>query len=135
MRTTLSLVLLGLLLIVPICLAQADEAHKNLITVKPGYQQATYVPQHDQSVVDPTMPPPPTPREQMYVFWILGKMLSYPVDKAESYVYNFINKPKPKVHSSTTPATASTAPNPFASVSWTDIPPAPPALAHAKRAR
>ncbi|MGB6063198.1 MAG: hypothetical protein WBG50_00200 [Desulfomonilaceae bacterium] len=132
MRTTLSIVLLCLVLIAPVSLAQAEETHKNLITVKPSYHEATYVPQQDQSVVDPTMPPPPTPREQMYVFWILGKMLSYPIDKAESYIYSFVNRPKAKAQA---PATTSTTPNPFASVSWSEIPPAPPVSGHAARAR
>ena len=130
MRTSLLVVLVCSLLIVPVCLAQAEEAHKNLITVKPSYHDATYVPQREQPVVDPTVPPPPTPREQMYVFWILGKMLSYPIDKAESCIYGYINRSKEKTHARVAPAAASTAPNPFASVSWSEIPPAPPVSGH-----
>jgi hypothetical protein len=118
---------LTLLWIAPAGLAQAENTGKKLIPVKPSYHEATYVPQAEQPAADPTMPPPPTPREQMYVFWILGKMLSYPIDKAESYVYSFKRKPKPQVEGAPTPATASATPNPFSSVNWNEIPPAPPA--------
>ena len=38
---------------------------------------------------------PPTPREQMYVFWLIGKVLSYPVDSVESYVTGLLNGPLP----------------------------------------
>jgi hypothetical protein len=116
-----------------LCLAQAENAGKKLIQVKPGYHEATYVPQAEQPAADPTMPPPPTPREQMYVFWILGKMLSYPIDKAESYVYSFAKKSKPQPDGAPIPATATATPNPFSSVNWSEIPPAPPASGRAEK--
>jgi hypothetical protein len=71
----------------------------------------------------------------MYVFWILGKMLSYPIDKAEAYIYSFKKKEKPRVEGAPTPATATPNANPFNSVNWSEIPPAPPAAGHSGRAR
>ncbi len=124
-----------LLLAVSLCLAQAENAGKKLIQVKPGYHEATYVPQAEQPAADPNVPPHPTPREQMYVFWILGKMLSYPIDKAESYVYSFTKKSKPQPDGAPTRATATATPNPFSSVNWSEIPPAPPASGAAGRTR
>jgi hypothetical protein len=135
MRATLMISFLVLLWVASLCLAQAESTGKNLISVKPSYHEATYVPQAEQPAADPTLPPPPTPREQMYVFWILGKMLSYPIDKAESYVYGFAKKSKPPADGAPTPATAATTPYPFSSVNWSEIPPAPPVSGRAGKNR
>lgn len=64
----------------------------------------------------------PTPRDQMYVFWILGRMISYPFDKAEAVITNFKNKraaaaERKKLSDSGGPT----------SIHWNEIPPAPPA--------
>jgi hypothetical protein len=134
-KPILLFVSLTLLWITPVGLAQAETAGKKLIPVKPSYHEATYVPPAERPTVDPNMPPPPTPREQMYVFWILGKMLSYPIDKAESYVYSFTKKTKPKVDGAPTPATAAATPNPFSSVNWSEIPPSPPASGRSEKSR
>ncbi len=66
---------------------------------------------------------PPTPREQMYVFWALGKIISYPFDKAEELIRARLGgyKAQTKTASSETEAI-----NPFDSVSLREIPPAPP---------
>ena len=69
---------------------------------------------------------PPTPREQMYVFWVLGKVLSYPVDKVESYVTRMFKGPFPTPV--VKPAAATAGYNPFEARSFSEIPPAPPAL-------
>jgi hypothetical protein len=130
-KPVLFLVSLTLLWMAPVGPAQAENAGKKLIPVKPSYHEATYLPPAERPSLDPTMPPPPTPREQMYVFWILGKMLSFPIDKAESYVYSFTKKTKPQVDGAPTPATASATPNPFSSVNWSEIPPSPPASGRA----
>jgi hypothetical protein len=134
-KPLLLFVSLTVLWISPVGLAQAENAGKKLIPVKPSYHEATYVPPVERPAVDPSMPPPPTPREQMYVFWILGKMLSYPVDKAESYVYSFTKKTKPQGDGAPTPATAAATPNPFSSVNWSEIPPSPPASGSAGKSR
>jgi hypothetical protein len=135
MRATLLISFLVFLWVASLCLAQAESPGKKLIPVKPSYHEATYVPQAEQPAADPTLPPPPTPREQMYVFWILGKMLSYPIDKAESYVSGFTKKSKPPAEGTPTPATATATPNPFSSVNWSEIPPAPPVSGRAGKSR
>ncbi len=99
----------------------AEPAEKKLIPVRPSYQDATYVPQPESAAYDL-----PTPRDQMYVFWILGRILSYPFDKAEAYIDSWKQKRKASPAPAAVPAAAS-GPNPFASVNWGQIPPAPPA--------
>ena len=136
MRKISLIAFLILLWTAPFCLAQTASSGKKLIPVKPSYHEATYVPQAEEPAADPTVPAPPTPREQMYVFWILGKMLSYPIDKAEAYISNsFKKKEKPRVEGAPTPATATSAQNPFSSVNWSEIPPSPPVSGHAGRGR
>ncbi len=122
-KISLFTILIALLTISP-CLAQATG--KKLIPVVPSYHEAAYVPQKDE-VVDEL----PSPRDQMYVFWILGRVLSYPFDKAEAYIDSIKNKPKVQAVPATAPA-AVTAPNPFLSVNWKEIPPAPPATGNGR---
>jgi hypothetical protein len=76
------------------------------------------------STEDPSAETMPTPREQMYVFWILGKILSYPVDTADSYISGLWRRwqSRPVVQ----PASAPAIPNPFDSMGDRHIPPAPP---------
>ncbi len=71
---------------------------------------------------DPFSAPPPRPRDQMYVFWILGKVLSYPVDTVEQFVTKKIRQVSLKPE--TKPAAAPI--NPFDEVDIREIPPAPP---------
>jgi hypothetical protein len=101
------------------CFAQSAE--KKLIPVHPSYHEATYVPQSEKAAYDL-----PSPRDQMYVFWILGRVLSFPFDKAESFIDSWKQKRKASPAASAIPAAAPAA-NPFASVNWEQIPPAPPA--------
>ncbi|MBI5251313.1 MAG: hypothetical protein HY912_17630 [Desulfomonile tiedjei] len=103
----------------------AQTADKKLIRVYPSYHEAAYVPQEE--VADEL----PSPRDQMYVFWILGRVLSYPFDKAEGYIDSIRSKRKLQVVPAAAPAQA-TAPNPFVSVNWREIPPAPPATGHSR---
>jgi hypothetical protein len=98
----------------------AEPAEKKLIPVYPSYHEAAYVPQKAEVVDDL-----PTPRDQMYVFWILGRVLSFPFDKAEGYIESFKNSRKVKAVPAAAPA-QSKAPNPFAFSNWKEIPPAPP---------
>ncbi|MFH0960882.1 MAG: hypothetical protein V1897_19530, partial [Pseudomonadota bacterium] len=66
----------------------------------------------------------PAPRDQLYVFWILGRVISYPIDKLESYIsgkFNSVKQPKP------IPAAApGQVSSPFDSLHRREIPPAPP---------
>ena len=114
-------VLLITLWVAPACLAWGQTTDKRLIPVKPSYSDSVPA----SPARNPNEPPPPTPREQMYVFWILGRVLSYPIDTAESYISDWWegrrNQPV------ATPASAPAAPNPFSSLRTREIPPAPPA--------
>jgi len=122
--------ILGILVLVTlwtsiICVACADTTNPNLIPVKPSYSEASYTPQNQQDTENREFIPSPTPRDQLYIFWLLGKALSYPVDKAEAYIMSkFKKSPQDGVP---TPAAATSGPNPFTSVNWREIPPAPPA--------
>jgi hypothetical protein len=64
----------------------------------------------------------PTPRDQMYVFWILGRVINYPFDKAEALVTNFKNKRAAAAERQKLSDSSATD-----AVSWNEIPPAPPA--------
>ncbi len=119
MAKTSLIIVLSILWGVSACFAQPAE--KKLIPVHPSYQEATYVPQSESAAYDL-----PTPRDQMYVFWILGRILSYPFDKAESVIDSWKQKRKASPAPAAVPAAASGS-NPFASVNWGQIPPAPPA--------
>jgi len=120
MRKMLVVVMSGMALL---ALSWTCSAQQGLIPVKPSYTDAAYTPQKEASLQDAEAAP--TPRDQMYVFWVLGKMLSYPIDKAESFILSKLKKgAEPAV---ATPAGASSQPNPFHSVNWREIPPAPPA--------
>ncbi|MCA1960831.1 MAG: hypothetical protein LDL33_08540 [Desulfomonile sp.] len=111
--------------------AGAQQSQGGLIRVKPAYQEATYVPQqearHDEAV--PAGPPPPSPRDQLYVFWLVGKILSYPVDKMEAFITSkWQNFQKPALRPASAPASEVQAVNPFDTIDTSEIPPAPPAL-------
>ena len=107
------------------CYAQPQDG--KLIRVQPSYSENSRTPAAQASSQESM----PTPREQMYVFWILGKVLSYPVDTAESYVTrwwrNWQTRPVMR------PASAPAVPNPFDTIGSREIPPAPPVLPPATR--
>jgi hypothetical protein len=126
-KAILSLLLTGLWVVS--CCGQAPQSEKNLVPVAPSYAQAAYNPQSDQDPVNAEGQRVPTPREQMYVFWVLGKMISYPVDKAEELIRKQISSLKSPFH----PQPVSDQPsskvgNPFTGVNWREIPPAPPVV-------
>ncbi|MFH1114741.1 MAG: hypothetical protein V1792_12565 [Pseudomonadota bacterium] len=104
------------------CLSWAENSQDKLIQVKPAYEDAA-APTHE--VRNPNEPPPPAPRDQLYVFWILGRILSYPIDTAESYVSGWLERRRNQPAAQ--PASASAAQNPFNSIGLREIPPAPPA--------
>lgn len=90
----------------------AGAAEGKLIPVRPAYAEAP---------ADPEAPPTPSPKQQMYIFWLLGKMISFPIDKAESFVRGQIERPFFR------PASSPAAENdPFASLDRGEVPPAPP---------
>jgi hypothetical protein len=60
----------------------------------------------------------------MYVFWIVGKILSFPVDTLESYVSRLREQWTAKA----VPAAAPAGPNPFEKRNIGQIPPAPPVV-------
>jgi len=65
----------------------------------------------------------------MYVFWIVGKILSYPVDKVEAFITGKLQSfQKPILRPASAPASEVQAVNPFDAVDTSEIPPAPPAL-------
>jgi hypothetical protein len=121
-------VLLAVLLMTSGPLCQPEEG--KLIPVKPSFNDSPSGPPAPQ---DPYAQAAPTPREQMYVFWILGKVLSYPIDTAESYLSSWWQRRQaaPLVQ----PASAPPAPNPFDTIDSRQIPPAAPVAAGPKDAR
>jgi len=110
-----------ILLVAAAAFGQSQKDGGNLIPVEPARQEAAAASPDQQMQANPGGFTPPSPRDQLYVFWFLGKMLSYPVDKIEAYIHYKLNQPK------AVPASAPAARNPFDSVNWREIPPAPPA--------
>jgi len=111
--------------------AGAQQSQDGRIRVKPAYQEAAYVPQQHarQDEAATAGPPPPSPRDQMYVFWLVGKILSYPVDKMEAFIASkWQNFQKPALRPASAPASEVQAVNPFDAIDTSEIPPAPPAL-------
>jgi hypothetical protein len=122
--------ILFILLLSAICIiaghaVAADKPGNNLIPVRPSYEEAVAEPS-SQADENDVYPRPATPAEQLYVFWFLGKVLSYPVDTLEAYISkvraDWQSKPEPTA----VPAAAAVGPNPFDTRRLGQIPPAPP---------
>lgn len=114
--------LLIVLAIAGTCLAEPSNKPANLIPVRaPEAESPSAVAEEQQPSLDPNAAVKPSPSEQMYVFWLVGKMLSYPVDTMEAYVRDFMKRSQPKV----VPASAGPD-NPFENRDWSQIPPTPP---------
>lgn len=119
------LVIITLIILMLPCGSYGKEAGTDLIKVTPAYMTPGAAGNPNSvNTDDPFSAPPPRPRDQMYVFWILGKVLSYPVDTVEQFVTKKIRQVslKPKTKSQAQPV------NPFDSVDIREIPPAPPVL-------
>ncbi|HTY22103.1 MAG TPA: hypothetical protein VMC85_03180 [Desulfomonilaceae bacterium] len=116
------ILLLAVLLVTATCFGQAGKPQANVIPVRPAYDEPAQ--QSGNSSADPAGPELPKPSEQLYVFWFLGKIISYPVDTAEAYITSYIEKWRQPPQPVAVPA--SSRPNPFDSVKWRAIPPAPP---------
>ncbi len=120
------LIIVIILTSVPV-IAQADDGPVKLIPVKPAESFETPEPQNSQDGPKSTYP---APRDQMYVFWIAGRIISFPIDLVES----FINKQRAKYSTrenkegKPVPASAGANQNPFDKLNWREIPPAPPVL-------
>jgi hypothetical protein len=123
MAKFVALLALTLLFATSVCFGEAQKSEKKLIQVKPAYSEAPAEPQA-QVEIDPYAPVPPRPRDQLYVFWILGRLISYPIDKAESYIYKI--RSEWKREGTPVPAAAGPDRNPFHAVNSREIPPAPP---------
>lgn len=118
MRKMIAVLLVGLC---AISAGFAQAADNRLIPVFPSQQQPTYAPPPPTSDAEQL----PSPRDQLYVFWVLGKVLSYPFDKVDSYIEHW--KSRRKAQGQAVPASApARSENPFDSVNWREIPPAPP---------
>ncbi|MGC8658390.1 MAG: hypothetical protein ACP5U1_04890 [Desulfomonilaceae bacterium] len=105
--------------------SSAENKNPELIVVKPATSQpAKEIPV--EGSVDNGQYANPSPREQLYVFWLLGQVISYPIDKIESYVTKKLySLEMPKL----VPAAATNARpsvSPFDALNRREIPPAPP---------
>lgn len=126
MNSWISVLVMVSLMVVGLVNASTSFAEGKLIQVKPSYTESNYQPSELVQGETGYLYTAPNPRDQMYVFWILGKMLSYPIDKIEDFVSSRLRpqeSPKPVA----APAVATSRPNPFDSVNLKEIPPAPPA--------
>ncbi len=112
----------------------AQDKNPKLIAVKPAYDQASNTPQNSEPAPNlQAQYDDPAPRDQLYVFWLLGRLISYPIDKVESYVSK---KLYPVERPKAVPAAASgSVPSPFESINRREIPPAPPVEGKSVRVR
>lgn len=116
------ILLLAILWLTTACFGQAGRTQNNLIPVKPGFDSSTSVPPPTNSDGLEL----PKPSDQLYVFWYLGKIISYPIDTAEAYITSYIAKLRQPPQPVAVPASSTPVANPFDSVEWKAIPPAPP---------
>ncbi|HMK36504.1 MAG TPA: hypothetical protein VK463_15630 [Desulfomonilaceae bacterium] len=123
MSKIIAVLTLALLFAGATCFGQSETSNKKLIQVKPEYSESAPVPQPEPQI-DPYAPVPPRPRDQLYVFWILGRLISYPIDKVEAYITTL--RSEKKRDGAPVPASGGPDSNPFGSVNWREIPPAPP---------
>jgi hypothetical protein len=108
----------------------AENRNPKLIAVRPAANQTSQQPQNTEpSPGFDGQYPDPTPRDQLYVFWLFGKIISYPIDKIESYVSKklySVEKPQLVPAAASAPGDAS---SPFDAINRREIPPAPPVQA------
>lgn len=126
MRSCPTVLCMVIMIFVGLTCSSVSFGESKLIQVKPSYSESSYQPAEQIQGETGYAYTPPNPRDQMYVFWILGKMLSYPIDRVEDFISSKLRSsetPKPVA----APAVATSRPNPFDSVNFREIPPAPPA--------
>ncbi len=112
---------LAIVLVADYAVGQSDSREGPLIPVLPRYQEAVYGPQNQGADPFSGYQPyaPPNPKDQLYVFWFLGQIISYPVDRAEALIARLRKR-------NTSAAGPAYEFNPFESASTRHIPPAPP---------
>ncbi len=116
----------GVILGLAIILAAGQALGRNnsdegpLIPVLPGYQEASY--EGPDPVSENAEPTPPSPQDQLYVFWLLGQVISYPVDKVEALVTRLMERKQPARNNPPYEF------NPFAATARMQVPPAPPVI-------
>jgi hypothetical protein len=115
----------------------AERTETGLIRVEPRFKEASYRPdarakgaatRYGRPHFRVEDPPPPAPKDQLYVFWLLGKVISYPVDKVESLIFR-----SDKIKGDHVPGPVIVNTNPFKKLNESEIPPAPPVVGQAKR--
>lgn len=118
-----------LLIVVTIILAlssvlssQAENQRRNLVPVKPATQIDNEAAEQARSAA--ARQGQPTAADQLYVFWVIGKLISYPFDAADAYIQRFREGADDDARA--VPAAAPGASNPFDAVKLGQIPPAPP---------
>jgi hypothetical protein len=126
MRKVLLIVVLISILVTPPVLGDPGKGSSDLIKVTPSYHKASYVQAKRRPNPYVANQPSPRPRDQLYVFWLLGKALSYPIDRTESYIAGL--RARSAAKTTTKPAVSPTTNNPFLSRNLHEIPPAPPVL-------
>jgi hypothetical protein len=124
MIKTIAIIIIAILWLTSACFGQTGKAQNNLIPVKPGYDDTV----SGSPPVNTDDSGLPKPSDQLYVFWYLGKIISYPIDTAEAYITSYIAKLRQPAQPVAVPASSTPLSNPFDSVKWNAIPPAPPAV-------
>lgn len=117
MRPGTVLTILSALILLGSTFAGFSWGETKLIQVKPSYAESSHRPSNEVEGETGYSYRPPSPRDQMYIFWILGKMLSYPIDKVEDFITSKLKSrqaPEPVA----APAVATSRPNPFDSVNF-----------------
>ena len=122
-RTTMTIIV-AILWLTTACFGQAGKTQNNLIQVKPEYDES--IAGTPQGNTDDSGLPKPS--DQLYVFWYLGKIISYPIDTAEAYITSYIARLRQPAQPVAVPASSTPLSNPFDSVKWKAIPPAPPVV-------
>ena len=124
MVKTIATIIIAILWLTSACFGQTGKAQNNLVPVKPGYDE----PISQRPSDNPEDSGLPKPSDQLYVFWYLGKIISYPIDTAEAYITSCIAKLRQPTQPVAVPASSTPLSNPFDSVQWKSIPPAPPVV-------
>ncbi len=124
MTKTIVTIIVVILWLTTACFGQTGKAQNNLIQVKPENNEAI----SGSPQGNPDDSGLPKPSDQLYVFWYLGRIISYPIDTAEAYITSYIARLRQPAQPVAVPASSSPLSNPFDSVKWKAIPPAPPVV-------
>ena len=122
MSRWLLILIAATLVLCSVLASQAENQRRNLVPVKPGTQIDAEA--AEQSRAAAARQGQPTAADQLYVFWVLGKLISYPFDAAESYIRRY--REGADEDAQAVPAAAPGSSNPFDAVRLGQIPPAPP---------